>query len=77
MELCEWNPEEDCPATGSVWNEPEHHRGCKREAVLSVGKSPENWHLCEECAALPHFKRLRLRIRLRQFSRPLPTRGAS
>lgn len=49
-ELCDWNPQLMIPATGA--------EGCKNSAVLSLGKNP-NWHLCEHCAILEPFKRLK------------------
>jgi hypothetical protein len=53
-ELCEWNPTKNEPATG--------FDGCENEAVIRAGTSvPNNWHLCEACAALPRFKRLKKR----------------
>lgn len=58
---CEWNPRLDAPAL-----ETDHHHGSRR-AELVVG-ADGRWHLCRECAALPAFKRLRVR-------RPLRARG--
>lgn len=51
-ELCWWWPERDAPATGV------DGQGCNNTAVLSIG-ARENWHLCESCAALPRFRRMR------------------
>ena len=60
-ELCEWNPERDEPATEV---KSTHQRwGCIRPAIWAVG-SANKWHLCDYCAALPRFKRLRKRIPL-------------
>ena len=60
-DLCEWNPFKGEPATeqkslGLRW-------GCDRPATLSVGVR-SNWHLCDECAALPRFKRMTHRLKL-------------
>ena len=55
IEWCEWDRERDAPAF--IDN---HHAA----AVVSVGCHGE-YHLCAECAALPRFKRLRVR-------KPLP-----
>jgi hypothetical protein len=56
--LCEWNPERDQPAKGYPIKD-----GCQNKAVLSVGQDGM-WHLCESCAALPHFSRFRRRVPL-------------
>jgi len=49
---CEWNPVTSEPAKeGDVPH---------AAAVVSVG-ADGRWHLCESCAALPKFKRLRVR----------------
>jgi hypothetical protein len=62
MALCEWNPAANKPATEIIGN-PKSRDGCSREASLSVG-GKKNWHLCEHCAMLPRFKRLRKRVPL-------------
>jgi hypothetical protein len=51
---CEWTPGADRPA----WSVDEHTRTV-RAAVL-LGANGE-WRLCESCAALPRFKRFRVR----------------
>ena len=52
VELCEWFPDDDCPASGA--------NQCRNEATLSIGTNP-NWHVCVNCSRLPNFKSLRLR----------------
>ncbi len=59
VEMCEWWPEKDRPATGAG------DEGCRNESTVSVGKAT-NWHLCDSCAALPRFKRLTARVPLRR-----------
>jgi hypothetical protein len=54
-ELCEWDPIRDSAA--------EEAGGCQNEATLSVGGNGD-WHLCENCAALPFFDRYRKRVAL-------------
>lgn len=54
-ELCEWNPE---AGRGSYEGE-----GCPNPAAVSVGHQG-SWHLCDSCAALPRFKRYKVRRRL-------------
>jgi hypothetical protein len=63
IEDCEWNPLRDEPATEQ--KSTNQRWGCARPAMWSVGRV-ENWHLCDECAKLPRFKRLRRRVRLNQ-----------
>lgn len=59
MNGCEWNPTDDRPAVVG----DEHTETVP--AVVSVGASRENnWHLCDACAGLPRFERLRRRVRL-------------
>jgi hypothetical protein len=65
LELCEWNPLRDEPAAEQRLNGETLRWGCDNLATLSVGLS-NNWHLCESCAALPRFMRLRRREPLRQ-----------
>lgn len=60
MSLCEYNPEKKAPAT-LLPSEGD----CKNEATVSVGAAGE-WHLCDSCAALPFFKRLRKRTPLKR-----------
>ena len=65
MNTCEWDPEtKDAAYTGA---------GCTNEATVCVG-AQGNWHLCDECAALPEFKRFRKRTPLTK--RQPPTREA-
>ena len=60
--LCEWNPEENEPASRFRTNliGPYERHGCPNEAVFVVGVRPK-WYLCKSCAELPRFKRLRKR----------------
>ncbi len=53
---CEWNPFTNLPATSP--------HGCPNEATVALGAKGE-WHLCEQCAALPRFARYRVRKPLR------------
>lgn len=57
IEYCEWNPTANRAAF-----EGENHAA----ATVCVG-ADGRWHLCEQCAALPQFKRLK--------KRPLPNRA--
>lgn len=51
---CEWDPSTNKPATvGSA-------HSVTTPATLIVG-AQGNWRLCEECAALPRFRRYRVR----------------
>lgn len=52
---CEWNPRDGCAAIGDD--------GCKNEAKVSVGANGF-WHLCEDCAELPFFRRFKKRTHL-------------
>ena len=62
-ERCEWNQDDSCPAmTETLRAHHVHPSGCPNEAVWSVGVGTNNWHLCESCAGLPRFKRLRSRV---------------
>jgi hypothetical protein len=64
MELCEWNPQANAPATEvREGNKVLERSGCPNEAILSVGLK-ENWHLCRSCAALPRFNRPLRRVEL-------------
>jgi hypothetical protein len=49
---CEWNPDADRAAY-----ENETHA----QADFIVGRGNGNWRLCAKCAALPRFKRYRVR----------------
>ncbi len=51
---CEWNP----TMKRGTWDGDDRHDD--DDAVWSVGKSP-SWHLCDNCARLPEFKRYRVR----------------
>lgn len=53
VERCEYDPE-----TGDA---AEEGAGCDRPAVVVVGAMGQ-WHLCEQCAALPAFRRYRSRV---------------
>lgn len=57
-EGCEWNPLAGEPA----YETDEHHK--TSFATWSIGEGKNNIHLCESCAALPRFKRLRKRTRV-------------
>jgi hypothetical protein len=46
---CEWDPERDKPSEGD---------GCRQEATVCVGANGK-CHLCEMCAELPRFKRMK------------------
>lgn len=52
VSLCEWNPDEGRAADGT---EKPHGK-----ATTVVGARGQ-WHLCAECAALPEFRRFRVR----------------
>lgn len=67
-EICEWWPEQDRPAE-EVPGRPDSRKGCPNETAWSVGVA-KNWHLCDSCAALPRFARMRSR-------KPLPDGGRS
>lgn len=54
LDVCEWFPRENRPKR----SDDEHHGW----AVWSMGTGKPTWHLCESCAALPEFKRLKRRI---------------
>lgn len=56
-ERCEWWPTKDEPATGV------EGEGCDNDAVHSVGAKVQ-YHLCDSCAALPRFARMRRNGRL-------------
>lgn len=58
VEMCEWWPERDEPASGRPGE------SCVNPAEWSVGVST-NWHLCGSCAAHLRFKRMTIRKRLR------------
>lgn len=65
MERCEWNPIANAPA--------DVVDGCENVAVLSVGAGENNLHLCQRCADLPRFARLRRRVPLRARDASQPT----
>jgi hypothetical protein len=52
---CEWDP--TVGAASSVAH------GCPNKATLSLG-SDGSWHVCGSCAALPRFRKYRVRVRL-------------
>jgi len=60
--LREWDPSNNCLAT-SVCGK---YVGCGNAATVSVGTGKTNDHLCESCAALPTFRRMRRRVPLRK-----------
>ena len=49
---CEWNPVQDCPASGRGGD-----GSCEKSATVVVGVGASNVHLCDGCAALPRWKR--------------------
>jgi len=54
---CDWNPDKNEPSayiTGGYGPT----NGCQNEATQRVG-SVKVWHLCDNCAALPAFKKYR------------------
>lgn len=55
MSECEYNPVTHGPACL-----PPLPGDCKNEADLMVGAKGE-WHICATCAALPEFKKFRVR----------------
>jgi hypothetical protein len=59
LEGCEWNPERSEPA-----EEGDPH-ALTSPATWSVGTGERNLHLCDACASLPRFERMRHRVRLR------------
>lgn len=68
-ELCEWDPETNSPALIQQKGDPQ--TGCQNEAVWSLGASlKENWHLCDSCAGLERFKRLRRKVWIGNGERP-------
>ena len=52
-EICEWAPAPNRAADGGI--DP---HACRNPATVCVG-ADGRWHLCETCAALPWFKRLK------------------
>lgn len=52
MSVCEWYPDEGRAATS---HDPVHGK-----AEVVVGARGQ-WHLCRSCAALPEFRRFRVR----------------
>lgn len=57
-EPCEWNPKHRMESV-----EPPGDGDCPNEATICLGRYGE-WHVCEACAALPEFKRFKVRRRL-------------
>lgn len=60
MELCEWNPTLNEPALCSRHVRP---TDCTNKAEWAMGRMGD-WHLCYSCAALPAFKRFKMRTNL-------------
>ena len=60
IDRCEWNSFLMQPS-----QDPSRPTDCDQPARWSVGTGRRNIHLCEGCAALPYFRRLRKRARLR------------
>lgn len=62
MELCEWDPERNQLALEATCRDGRLRLGCPNEATVSVGHNGIwLWHLCKSCAALPRFKRFKVR----------------
>lgn len=59
---CEWNWVLGMPA-----EYPSRDNDCQNEAEVVVGK-PGDWRLCRHCAALPRFKRYKVRRPIRKES---------
>lgn len=57
LEECEWDPTRGEPALA---REPSH-----AWSEVSLGAKGE-WHVCRSCAALPRFKRFRVRKDLKR-----------
>lgn len=60
MNLCEWDPKNDRPATAGGRT---LYAGCGNEALVSVGKEGK-WHLCACCVLLPRFRKLKVHVPL-------------
>ncbi len=64
---CDWNPKEGKPSeyiTGCYGPT----NGCQNEATWRVG-SIKVWHLSNECAKLPEFKKYRSRVMLKEIEK--------
>jgi len=58
-ERCEWNPKFGGPSSDPIaWGD------CENQATVCLGRTT-SWHLCDSCAALPEFKRFKVRVALR------------
>lgn len=68
MSTCEWNRVEQRPTRGD-----DAHQS---EATIMVGAQGQ-WHLCDSCAALPEFKRYRVRKLLRRSQAASPRGGGA
>jgi hypothetical protein len=55
VDHCEWNPTDNCAAGSS----DEHYLATV--AKVSVGTGAGNFHVCDACAALPRFSRMKRR----------------
>ena len=62
MERCWWNPVWGVPS----WDPP-RETDCPNEAEVVLGNNG-GWHLCKQCAALPRFKRFKVRRPIRKES---------
>lgn len=51
---CEWNPLYSHPSYGGAVQ-----GDCHRYATIRAGAGKNNFHVCEICAVLPRFKRLK------------------
>lgn len=55
---CEWNPGADRAASS---DSDEHYRTTAAEVIVGANGQ---WRLCASCAALPQFKRFRVRRKI-------------
>ena len=58
IDLCEWNPETNNESEVIFENNRYFHHGCPNFAQKLVGANGD-YRLCNNCAALPKFKRFR------------------
>lgn len=63
MTRCEWNPAHHIPAW---W--PGLHGDCLNDATVTLGAKGD-WHLCASCAALPEFRRFKVRRKLERSAK--------
>lgn len=67
MGQCEWNPTHKRAAYLG--------ESCRKEATVSLGASGQ-WHLCEDCARLPEFKRYKVRGKISGWKPPTDKEGS-